>query len=126
MQHNILRLSIAILFLACLGQPLSADPATEAADRIKERLSQIDDLKAAGSIGENAKGYLERRGSLGPRQDALLAAENADRRVIYQSVANRTNQTSDDVGAQRAIQIAARARSGVWLQKPSGDWYQKP
>ena len=103
-----------------------ADEATEAAGRIKARLVQIDALKASGDVGEAADGYLFKRIPLEPRQDSLVDSENADRRILYQSVSARTGQGVEDVGRQRALQIASRAREGVWLQKADGEWYQKP
>jgi len=109
------------LSLAAVGQ--SVQSATE---RIKERLPQIDNLKAEGVVGETSEGYLAPREDLGPRQQSLLEAENADRRILYLSVAERTGQTAEAVGRQRAIRIAELARSGVWLQKPGGGWYRKP
>ena len=102
-----------------------ADSATEAAERIKDRLAQVDALKESGDVGEDARGFLVMREDLGPRQQSIVDAENADRLVIYKKVAGRTGQTVAEVGEQRAIQIFARARAGVWLQKPGGDWYQK-
>ena len=122
----IYRILLALFFAGLLLQPLCADPATDAAARIKDRLSLIDDMKAEGQVGEDAKGFLSVRGELGPRQTSIVEAENADRRILYQSVAERTGQTVTEVGQQRALQIAARARSGVWLQKPDGSWFQKP
>ncbi|MGC9451462.1 MAG: YdbL family protein [Oceanipulchritudo sp.] len=109
-------------FLCCLA---AAEPATEATGRMKERLAQVDQLKASGAAGEDARGYLAAREPLGPRQSMLVEQENADRRIVYTEVARRTDQTLEEVGRQRAIQIAARASPGVWLQKPNGEWYRK-
>jgi len=120
------RFIFTMLASVVLSLPLVADPASDALGRMKERLSEIDNLKLAGQVGENAKGFLEARENLGPRQTAMVNAENADRKVVYDSVAQRTGQSSEEVGAQRALQIATRANSGVWLQRPGGEWFQKP
>jgi uncharacterized protein YdbL (DUF1318 family) len=114
-----------LLVCAFLGNTAGANPATEATARMKDRLAQVDNLKASGAVGENASGYLVARESLGARQSALVDEENADRRIVYAEVARRTEQTLEEVGRQRAIQIAARASPGVWLQKPNGEWYRK-
>lgn len=121
--RNVLFILLASLLFAL---PIQANTVPEAQARIKERLAQIDELKEDGSIGENAVGLLSARKTLGPRQQALITAENTDRRIIYDSVAKRTGQSVEAVGAQRALRIAELAGSGVWLQKPSGAWYQKP
>ena len=116
----------AVLTLFIIPGTAVGDAATDATQRIKDRLAQVDALKASGDIGEDAMGYLSKRKALGSRQNAIVDAENDDRKILYQTVANRTGQTVKEVGQQRAIQIAARARSGVWLQRPDGEWVQRP
>jgi uncharacterized protein YdbL (DUF1318 family) len=114
-------------FIPLIGaSTLHAESPQEAAQRIKERLPQVDAMKAAGEVGEDANGLLAELKPLGPRQSSLVTAENADRRVIYESVAARTGQDVLAVGQQRAIRIAELAKSGVWLQRPDGEWYRKP
>jgi uncharacterized protein YdbL (DUF1318 family) len=115
-----------LILAGFLTNSLLADPVQDAAGRMKERLVQIDQLKASGEIGETASGYLAARTGLEASQAALLEAENADRRLIYSSIAQRTGQSVEEVGIQRAVRIAGQARSGVWLQKPDGQWIQKP
>lgn len=121
-------LLITTLFYLGLSLPASvhADSASDATQRIKERLAQVDAMKAAAQIGEDAKGFLSPRMELSPRQSHVVEAENADRLILYKAVAGKTGQTPSDVGQQRALQIAERATSGVWLQKADGSWYQKP
>lgn len=120
------RFLLVLLMTTCLSLAAMGQSVQSATERIKERLPQIDNLKAEGAVGETSEGYLAPREDLGPRQQSLLEAENADRRIIYQSVAVRTGQTAEAVGRQRAIRIAELARPGVWLQKPGGEWYRKP
>ncbi|KAF0094012.1 MAG: hypothetical protein E1N59_2270 [Puniceicoccaceae bacterium 5H] len=100
--------------------------AQDAAARIKDRLPQVDALKAQGLVGENNRGYLEPRGNLNGDQKQLVEAENADRRQLYAIVAQRTGQSVTEVGQQRAIRLAELSRSGVWLQDADGKWYRKP
>ena len=113
------------LFLLLAGTSASAASPGEALERMKERLPQIDKMKELGEIGENAAGYLSVRTELGPRKASIVEAENNDRRVLYLSVAAKTGQTVEDVGANRAVRIAELAKEGVWLQLPNGDWYRK-
>ena len=118
---------VLLLAALCVFPAMAvASPVDEAAARIKDRLEQIDQMKLDGKIGEDARGFLQKRETLNPRESGLLEAENADRLVIYQSIAGRTGQTVEEVGRQRALRIAQQARSGVWLKDASGDWYQKP
>jgi uncharacterized protein YdbL (DUF1318 family) len=126
MQQTISRFLMTFIAGAILALPVMADDTAQAAERIKQRLAQVDQLKAAGSVGEDAKGFLVERTPLSGRKASIVSSENADRRVIYAATAMKTGQSAEQVGAQRALQIAERARPGVWLQKPSGEWYQKP
>ena len=125
MKKSIISLLTFSLLILALAPAALADSATEATERIKDRLPLVDAMKSDGEVGEDAFGFLAPRGELGPRQQSVVDSENADRRIVYQTVAVRTGQTIESVGRQRAIQIATRARPGVWLQKPDGEWYQK-
>ena len=55
----------------------------------------------------------------------MAADENRDRAVVYAELAKRTGASADSVGHARAKQIAANSAAGVWLQRESGEWYQK-
>jgi uncharacterized protein YdbL (DUF1318 family) len=126
MHRKLYTLIIVLLTSSLLAGSLHADTAGEAAGRIKQRLAQIDQMKASGEVGEDAKGYLAERQPLAGRKASIVTSENADRKIIYSSVSSRTGQSASQVGTQRALQIAERAHSGVWLQKSSGEWYKKP
>lgn len=106
-----------------LGQSSAVADATE---RMKERLSDVDALKASGKFGEDNMGYLAGRAALSSEEEELLNAENRDRRLVYQHVARSSRQSVEEVGRQRAARIAELAREGVWLQNRRGEWYQKP
>ncbi len=119
------RFFLFFLMTACLTLVAAGQSVQSATERIKERLPQVDSLKEEGKVGETSDGYLAAREDLGPREQSILEAENGDRRILYRSVAERTDQTLEAVGRQRAIRIAELARPGVWLQKPNGEWYRK-
>ena len=92
--------------------------------RMHSRLPAIAALKAKGIVGENAQGYLAYVKGQGPQKE-LVAAENQDRRTVYQAIARKQGTTADLVGQRRALQLAERAQSGEWLQNADGQWYQK-
>jgi uncharacterized protein YdbL (DUF1318 family) len=121
-----LSLYLIVFAVLWLAGPLPGQSAQAAAERMQERLPQVDRLKAEGEVGETAAGYLAPRESLGPRQTSIVEAENADRRIAYAAIAKRTGETVEAVGKQRAVRIAEMAKSGVWLQRPNGEWYRKP
>jgi len=116
--------AIALLFIAApVSTTLRAqDPAIRA--RMAQRLPQIDKLKESGALGENNQGYLEVRENQ-EGAAALAAAENADRKAVYQAIAAKQKVTVEEVGKARAQQIAQLSRPGVWIQNAQGAWAKK-
>lgn len=93
-------------------------------DRMKARLPVIKELKAKGIIGENNKGYLEFVGK-GIIKSDVVDAENNDRKEVYAGIAKQLGTTVDVVGKRRANEKAGSAEHDEWIQKESGEWYQK-
>ncbi|MFP4282755.1 MAG: YdbL family protein [Opitutales bacterium] len=124
MNHRTLLRSFFFLFAGLVGA--AGLLGQNAAERIRDRLPEVDALKSAGVVGENNEGFLEARVELAPAQEALVEAENADRRELYRRVARRSDLSVEEVGRQRAVRIAQQARPGVWLQTTKGDWVRKP
>lgn len=93
-------------------------------DRMRARLPAIVALKSAGVVGENNQGYLT---VLKPPTDkqALIEAENRDRRMIYEAIAKKQNTSPELVGRRRAMQIAGKADPGSWIQDAKGKWVKK-
>ncbi len=89
---------------------------------MKKRLPQVIALKKAQALGEDNKGFLV---ALKANAKAVAAAENADRKVVYASVAKKHGISITQVGKQRAIQIHQKAAKGTMLQDGSGKWRQK-
>ena len=98
--------------------------ADDIKSRMQSRLPAIKELKIAGVIGENNKGYLEFVESARKGED-VVQAENSDRKEVYAAIAQQQGTTIESVGKRRAEQIASKAASGEWLQNESGNWYKK-
>ncbi len=122
----ITRFLLVCAALFTLAAPLTAQAqsARELQARMAQRLPQIDELKAAGALGENNRGYLEVREAK-DNAAALAADENRDREAVYALIARETGSSAENVGRARAKQIAAQSRSGVWVQDESGAWRKK-
>jgi uncharacterized protein YdbL (DUF1318 family) len=45
--------------------------------------------------------------------------------MVYQAIAAKTGGSVAQVGQRAAAKRARVAGAGEWLQKPSGEWYQK-
>ena len=99
--------------------------ANEIKARMQQRLPTIVNLKSAGLIGENNKGYLEYVPGAAVGQAGVVSAENNDREAVYSAIAKQQGTTVQLVGERRAIQIGQKASSGSWLQNASGKWYRK-
>lgn len=84
--------------------------------------------KKKGVAGENKCGYLEARGSLSAGDQQVIQAEIADRRQVYAAIASETGSSADEVGRNRAAQLAelawpaigsrARTDPGVGSDRP--------
>jgi len=116
---------IAVLYVLALGILISnAYSADGIKQRMIDRLPEINDLKDRGIIGENNLGFLEFIGSQKEKAD-VVAAENMDRKSVYEAIAKNQGTTVKLVGQHRAIQIADKALAGEWLQDANGKWYKK-
>ncbi len=93
--------------------------------RIAERLPTIDTLKRAGRSGESNTGFLVARSELDAPEEAIVRAENADRKLIYSMIAIKAASTREKVGRFRADIIRELSKAGIWLQDDKGNWYRK-
>ncbi len=116
---KILALLLAGIFV--LGVSAFADDIKA---RMKKRLPVIKKLKAQGIVGEDKAGYLQFVGANKSSAD-VVAAENKDRRTVYQAIAKQQGTTAELVGKRRALQIAKKTKPGEWVQDAGGNWTQK-
>lgn len=116
-------LLLTLLFSTTLS--LAAADLGQIKRDMKDRLPAIEAMWAKGAVGENNQGYIEARSELTAEQQKLVQAENADRKIVYQTIARSTQSTPAKVGLQRAAQISKRAAKGLWLQDAKGEWYKK-
>lgn len=117
-----------IILMMCLvfgcSAAVLADSDAQIKERMKQRLTKVNEYKDKGVLGESKTGYLQTRAD-----DAAAAKvateENADRKTVYGEIAKKTGATADQVGQKRAEQIAKNSKKGHWLQDSAGKWYQK-
>lgn len=93
-------------------------------EQMKDRLPTLKVLKVNGVVGENNQGYLEFLGAA-REKESVVAAENEDRRTVYQAIADQQNVSLGVVERHRAAQIRQEADAGVWLEDAKGNWYQQ-
>lgn len=121
-KKHIISVTLIIIFLFILIP--STGFAQDIKQRFKERLPKIIELKNEGIVGENNEGYLEFIGG-NRKMEALVQAENRDRRLVYEKIAERENTTVEKVGRRRAIQLRELASPGHWIQQANGKWIKK-
>lgn len=98
------------------GLPASVE---EAVNRRKDRREELLSLEAAGSIGETHHGMVMVKKSAGNAQ-GLANAENADRELIYQAVADKNGSSKDEVAALYAKRLQRDAPAGTPIETDSG------
>ena len=119
------RLPLIISLLIASSLAASAASLGQVKSAMKARQPAIQSLWAEAKIGENNQGFVEARADLSGKEQKLVQAENADRKIVYQAIARSTQATAEQVGVQRAVQISKRASRGLWLQDAEGKWYRK-
>lgn len=116
-----------LLFLAALCATAVVTHAAsldQAKAGMRERVPAIDKLKEAGAVGEANTGLLSVR-SPGAEAEKVVAAENADRSVIFAELAKRNGGSPEAAGKEFARQLAKASKPGVWVQREDGGWYKK-
>ncbi len=92
-----------------------------------EQRSLIVAAKSAGTVGEQADGYLGFRTSASdPALQAAVSATNSGRRAAYARSAAEAGTTAD-VAAARMFesQLMPRITSGQWYRNAAGQWVQR-
>lgn len=87
----------------------------------------ISAAKAAGTVGEQADGYLGVRGTVGADVRAAVDALNIKRRAAYTDIAaKRSGATVADVAAATGCQtLKSRVSQGQIYRLSGGDWLVK-
>lgn len=91
---------------------------------MRERVAVIDQLKAGGAVGEANTGYLAVRAEAAKAAE-VVAAENADRAVVFEELAKKSGGSADAAAKAFARQMAAASKAGVWVQREDGGWFKK-
>lgn len=100
-------------------------PAVKSAlDGRKARFAQLKDLKAKGQIGETNRGYVQKLGG-GKEVDAVVAAENKDRKAVYEAIVQQNSLGAGALATVEAVFAGVqrdKAEPGEKVQDASGRW----
>jgi len=93
----------------------------------QDRYSELQSLKSSGAVGENNHGYVEVfSGNAGVQ--SVAAAENRDRKIIYQTIADQNNLGPSGFAVVETIfgEVQRdKAGAGEPIQTPDGTWIKK-
>lgn len=92
----------------------------------RQRYDRLSELKTAGTIGENNKGYISVL-KHDPQTAELVKEENKDRKVIYQTIASQ-NGLADALSVIEEVFARVqrdKAVKGERIQSPDGTWKSK-
>lgn len=104
--------------------PAKLPPREVMMGRFVSRSGEIRKLKDKGIAGEDAKGFIsfvtDKRES-----EAVVAAENADRQIIYDRVSKSQGLPVEKVAEMKAARNAMEAKAGDYVQDASGKWSKR-
>src|ERR1700744_4316138 len=100
-----------------LASPAFADLASDKAT--------VDAAKAAGTVGEQADGYLGIVGGAAASISAAVDDINAGRRTVYSQTAAKSGVTPDAAGQATGAQLIAKTPSGQFIKPLGGSWTKK-
>ena len=86
----------------------------------------VEAAKAAGTVGEQADGYLGFvAGSADAATTAAVADINDGRRAVYAQTAAKSGVTPEAAGQATGAQLIARTPSGQFVKPLDGGWSRK-
>jgi len=118
---------LGILASDAYAQEALSPEVEQAALRRKDRLSELSSWQAKGIIGENKNALVEIRIPQGEDSpvNKIVAEENADRMIIYQSIAKKNGTSVEEVQKLYAKRLQAAAPSGTPVETPENEWKVK-
>ncbi|HMH64876.1 MAG TPA: YdbL family protein [Rhizomicrobium sp.] len=103
--------------LMLLATPAFADLAS---DKVA-----VDAAKAAGTVGEQADGYLGIVNSADGAVTAAVNEINAGRANVYAETAAKSGVTRDAAGQATGAQLIGKTPSGQFIKPLGGSWTKK-
>ena len=113
---TILALAASLGAVALAAPALAQSPAAKAA---------VDAGKAAGTVGEQADGYLGLVSGGGSPLRDYVAEINTGRAAAYKDIAAKTGVTPEAAGMATAKQLYARLAPGQYWKPLDGGWTKK-
>jgi uncharacterized protein YdbL (DUF1318 family) len=87
--------------------------------------SEVAAAMAAGTVGEQADGYLGIAGTVGADVRSGVEAINIKRRAAYTDLASKRGVTVQDMAAATGCQTLGRVKPGQMYRIGAGPWQKK-
>lgn len=108
-----------------LGLAMSAAGAGLAMAQSAAAKATVDAAKMAGTVGEQADGYLGIVSGGDAALRAAVAEINTGRAAAYKDIAAKTGATPEAAGQATAKQLYARLAPGQYWKPLDGGWIKK-
>jgi hypothetical protein len=120
----VMSLLTSLAFIPAVARAATEDQLKE---RFKQRYPKLVETKQPGTIGETYQGYVELVDEKSKDKDAnaLVDAENADRKELYKIIADKEGTTADVVAERNAKRVFEKAKPGEYLKGSDGKWKKK-
>jgi len=118
----------AALLLGLAALAPAQDDMAALQQRFQARYPNLLALKDAGKVGENWQGYLEPVKEEYLKEEGvkkILDEENADRAVLYKSIAAQNGITPEVVGERNFLRAFSQAKPGHWFKYKDAGWKRK-
>jgi uncharacterized protein YdbL (DUF1318 family) len=107
----------------------SAPTEAQLISQMAARHQQIAAMLNGQLVGESHTGFMVAKASLSPDQQALVDAENADRRQLYSLEAAKKNTTVDQAALGYYLARLEHVNKGAWVERfnkstSSWEWFQ--
>ncbi len=99
--------------------------------QMKSRFPQLNRFYQSGQLGIQSNGYLATHGKIALKDknllNKLINAENANRKQLYQLIANANGHPEwfNKIQATFAKRWLNHAKKGWWIQNQAGKWQKK-
>lgn len=113
------------------------DVKAEIKERMKQRHQDLAKLRDGEKVGETWEGLVEAvkpayaqekvdaADQQSPTIGDLVAAENQDRKALFELLAKDLKTTAAEIGKQNGIRSIEKAKDAHWLRLEGGKWAQK-
>ena len=126
MKKMLIAFAVLMLALPTFLPVASAQDAATIKQNMINRLPAIAAMKSKGLAGEDNRGYLAAVSSqLSAADQAVIDAENADRKLVFEKIAQKESIPVEAVARRMAGRMSEHTPAGTWIQDGQGNWSVK-